>query len=237
MKKIIISILTLVALSIILISIFTNTSKEDVVIEETEMTSFEYCMQDESIQNQCKCVAEKNFDYCGLSVESDFGFWQKAKITKDKKYCDELKEANADYWDLHNCYIDTAKTIEDCQAIDYSNEPYEINECMAYVTGNASYCKNKTMPIKDREACLGTITKDLSHCNNSVMFGRKWSCIFENTNDPNICENYHLEYCTHFYINNGGDQIDENILDSSELCDIDHQENCITSPKELLNRN
>jgi hypothetical protein len=161
---------------------------------------FESCINNMDIQNSCKCVAEGKIEYCEENDDPnqfEFGLWLKAKATKDSKYCDEIAEKNPNYSNLHNCYSDTAKTVEDCEKIDFSDEPYEIYECLAYATKDSSYCENELMPLKDKNSCLASFQEE--NCNDISDFGAKWYCLFENSDDPDICQKYHNNYCNFYY--------------------------------------
>lgn len=155
---------------------------------------YKSCMQDESILAECKCIAGKDLSACDSMNEKEFGLWFKAEITKDRKYCDEILKIDPEFFDYHNCLLDVAKTEADCYAINYSKEPYEINECLAYVHNDASYC-TKDMPEKDRTDCIANINKNVSLCYENPVLERKWTCIMRRSSDDSICEEYQKELC------------------------------------------
>jgi hypothetical protein len=135
--------------------------------------------------------------FCDNVLNGDTKGWCKAKISGNSSYCQPLKDSG--FWDYHNCLVDSAKTVEDCEKIDFSNEPYEINECMAYVTGDVSYCEK--LPEKDKVDCIASMKKDEALCETNPVFERKWNCLIKVSKDSNICKKYHKEFCKESYGN------------------------------------
>ncbi len=163
----------------------------------TSIALYEICMDNyEGIAAECIAYQTKDPDYCDYRGFDDWGAWCKAKITKDSRYCENLTE----FWDYHNCLIDTVTTTSECDAIDFTNEPYEINECYAYATGDVSYCDK--LPEKDMLSCkadLGYGGEEL--CDQNPVFYRKWDCKFKHSTSPTVCEDYLQAYCEFMYLN------------------------------------
>jgi hypothetical protein len=165
--------------------------------DEINLTPYEHCMNSYNlIAYECEAIKKQDISICNNSEDKNWGGWCKARVTKDKSHCEPLKDE--DFWDYHNCLIDTAKTVEDCKAIDFSNEPYEINECMAYVTKDVSYCDK--LPEKDKIDCKASLQKDEDLCEDNPVFERKWNCLMKNSDDENICKRYHKSFVKSFTV-------------------------------------
>lgn len=161
--------------------------------ESEKAKQYTACMNDPSLIAECRCIAGRDLNACDSIPE--FGLWFKAGITKDRKYCDEILKTKPNFFEYPDCLTDTAETEEDCYAINYSKEPYEIQECLAYVHNDSSYC-NEDMPEGDRKDCIANVNKNISLCYESPDFEIKWNCIMRLSSDESICEDYRKEFCT-----------------------------------------
>ncbi|MFW5746597.1 MAG: hypothetical protein ACOCWQ_03535 [Nanoarchaeota archaeon] len=177
----------------------TDANTTDMHEQLETITPYETCLRDrEAVTAECRAFRNGDPAVCDILDDEGWKLWCKAKITRNQAYCEQINDS---WWDKHNCLIDTADTVEDCNRIDYTNEPYEINECMAYVTNNQSYCEN--LPEKDRLDCKANMNEDEEYCWENPVFARKWTCLWIHSADDTICDQYLEAYCNLTFPENG----------------------------------
>jgi hypothetical protein len=158
-------------------------------------TKYELCMDNyDEIAAECEAFKNNDPSICDNIINEDVKLWCKAKVSGDNSYCDTI---SPDFEDAEDCYIDTAKTVDDCNNIDMYHQDYEKSECLAVVTKDASLCSG---PEYDRIVCVADVTDDASLCDQSDSFLERWDCkIGLQYDEPGICEQYHKEFCMEFY--------------------------------------
>lgn len=159
-------------------------------------TPHENCMNHfEKIAAECIAYKEENPDKCDELEDPNLKIWCQAKVSQDNSYCENI---DPEYEDAEDCYIDTAQTIEDCNAIDdMYHKDYEKAECIAFVTNDPTQC---TGPDYDRIACEAEAGNNPELCEDSTEFLERWDCKIALLHDePGFCEQYHKAFCDEFY--------------------------------------
>lgn len=158
-------------------------------------TLYELCM-DNYKEIAAECEAYKNNDptICDNFIDGNVKLWCKAKVSGDNSYCSDL---DPNFSDHEDCYIDTAKTVADCDAITSYHKDYERNECYAFVNKDESLCQG---PDYDRIACIAEVRQDSSLCEQSEAFLERWDCKIAIDHDKEgFCQEYHKAFCDEFY--------------------------------------
>jgi hypothetical protein len=174
-------------------------SEISLLSEKAKYNSAQYCIQAKKpITSECWAFHTKNPDLCDNMPAGTFIDWCKAKITKNSSYCVSMFNPNITaYSESADCLTDTAVTLKDCDDIDYGKYAgYEKDECIAFVTGNVSYCDR----MIERKAlyCRAQTLKNISYCYR-LPFDRKWQCLAWFSEDPEICDRFHEAFCKEYY--------------------------------------
>ena len=109
----------------------------------------------EEIAAECEAFKNDDVTMCDNFLDENVKIWCQAKVSKDSSYCENI---DPNYEDAEDCYIDTATTVDDCNAIDHLyHKDYEKAECLASVKKDSSLC---TGPEYDRIVCVADAEND-----------------------------------------------------------------------------
>lgn len=160
-------------------------------------TKYETCMANyKEISAECEALKNDDVSLCENFLNPSTKAWCQSKVSGDNSYCSNLPKSDPNY---EHCYTDTAKTEEDCEAIEYGENLEEKFECLAKVKNDASVCKDAGDEDHKR-TCKAVILEDASICDESEEFLQKWGCkIYLQYNEPGFCEDYHKQFCLEFY--------------------------------------
>lgn len=203
-----IGLITIVILSLGLFFILGNQNNIEVQIDDVDCeaelaeenpyripTLHEVCLENyEEIAAECEAFKNNDPSICDNLLDKNVRAWCKAKVSGDNSYCSVM---DPDFEDHEDCYIDTAKTVEDCEAITSYHQDYERAECLAIVTKDASLCIG---PDHDKIVCEADANDDPLRCDDSPAFLERWDCkIGLQHDEPGLCEEYHVSFCDEFY--------------------------------------